>query len=157
MPILSVFIDMSNVLSAAKDKKFKIDFDKLKTFILKGRSFIRIIAYLVQLNAKADLAPFIYALKSLDYDVKIKSAQKMHDGRIKADWDIGMTVDIMTVAHKLDVVCLVTGDGDFIPLVKYLQNQGVRVEGYAIKGPGISRDLRLACDDFFEITLAQSA
>lgn len=157
MQRLSVFIDMSNILSAAKLKNFKIDFSKLKDYILRGRPAVRMIAYLVQLDKKANLDPFVYALRNLDYEVRIKFAQKMHDGRIKADWDIAIVVDIMAATQKLDTICLVTGDGDFISLVNYLKGQGIKVEGYAVKGPGVSRGLRLSCDEFFDITQAQSS
>ena len=91
---------------------------------------------------------FFDALQKSGYEVRTKDLQIFPGGAKKGDWDVGITVDAIKLAGHLDVVVLVTGDGDYIPLVQYLQNtKGCRVEVIAFQ-ESASGKLIEAADDF---------
>ena len=68
---------------------------------------------------------------------------------------IGMWVWLWThkkLASKLDAVVLVSGDGDYVPMVEYLQNMGTQVEAISF-GKSTSGKLRESVDDFIDLSL----
>ena len=87
----------------------------------------RAIAYIVQ-KPDSDQSGFIEALTSIGYEIKSKELRIRLDGTAKGDWDMGIAIDALAIASKLDVVVLVSGDGDFVPLVEMLKAQGCKVE-----------------------------
>jgi uncharacterized LabA/DUF88 family protein len=72
-------------------------------------------------------------------------------GSKKADWDVGLTVDAIKMSPRLDSVVIVSGDGDFVPLVEYLQTIGVQVEVVSF-GKSTSGKLREVIDDFIDLS-----
>ena len=69
----------------------------------------------------------------------------------KGDWDVGLAVDAIKAGAKLDAIVLVTGDGDFVPLVEFLKvNFGCQVEVIAF-GRSTSGQLKEAADDFIDL------
>ena len=68
----------------------------------------------------------------------------------KADWDVGIVVDAIRMAPNVDVIVLVSGDGDFIHMVEYLKNQGKRVEAIAF-GKSSSSELKEEVDEFIDL------
>ena len=83
--------------------------------------------------------------------ILLKDLQVFYGGAKKADWDVGLAVDAITAAPKLDTVILVTGDGDFVPLVQYLQTHGgCQVEVVSF-GRSTSGKLKEAADDFLDL------
>jgi len=95
--------------------------------------------------------PFFEALEKLGIEIKTKDLQIFYGGAKKADWDVGMAIDAVTAAPKLDAVILATGDGDFIPLVDHLQiREGCQVEVITF-GRSASSKLREACDEFIDM------
>jgi uncharacterized LabA/DUF88 family protein len=96
---------------------------------------------------------FFDVLTKLGIETKTKDLQIFSDGTKKGDWDVGLAVDAITLAPKLDAIILVTGDGDFVPLVEYLQaHSGVQVE-VACFGKSTSARLIEATDDFMDLAL----
>jgi uncharacterized LabA/DUF88 family protein len=83
--------------------------------------------------------------------VKTKDLQVFYGGHKKGDWDIGIAMDIIRLSQKIDVVVLVTGDGDFIPLVEYLRNHGQYVELMAF-GESASSQLIKEADEFTDLS-----
>ena len=84
-------------------------------------------------------------------ETKIKDLQIFSSGAKKADWDVGLAIDAVKLAPKLDAIILVTGDGDFVPLVEYLQmNQGCQVEVVSF-GKSTSVKLIEAADHFMDL------
>jgi len=77
--------------------------------------------------------------------------QEYVGGLKKADWDVGITIDAIRLASLVDVIVLVSGDGDFIPLVEYLKNQGRQVEVIAF-GKSASSRLKEMADDFLDLS-----
>ncbi len=130
---LGIFVDVQNMFYSAKLlHQSKVDYGRLLREITGTRHLIRAIAYIVQ-KPDVNQAGFHEALSRFGYELKIKELKIRPDpdrsgGTAKGSWEIGMTIDAMTIAAKLDCVTLVTGDGDYVPLVECLKNYGCRVE-----------------------------
>lgn len=115
-----------------------------------GRQLIRARAYVVTTESGEEQS-FFEAMKKLGIEIITKDLQIFFGGAKKADWDVGMAIDAVTMAPKLDAVILATGDGDFIPLVEYLQrHSGTQVEVISF-GKSSSSKLREVCDDFIDM------
>jgi len=125
---VGVFVDVQNLFYSARALHHgKINFKKLLEYLVAGRELTRAIAYIVQ-KPESDQTGFIEALESVGYEIKSKDLKIRLDGTAKGDWDMGIAIDALAIAPKLDVVVLVSGDGDFVPLVEMLKAQGCRVE-----------------------------
>src|SRR5690606_14640850 len=94
----------------------------------------------------------------LDHGFKIvtKPLKRFADGTIKANVDIELALDLMAMADRLDVVCLVSGDGDFQHLVETVQERGLRVEVVGLGG-SVSANLRKAADAYVDLDSATSS
>lgn len=120
---IGIFIDVQNLYHSAKNLyKARVNFKELVRYLSGGRKLIRAIAYVVKTEATEGESAFFDALKQADIELRMKDIQIFPGGMKKADWDVGMAVDAIRMANFLDVVVLVTGDGDFIPLVEYLES-----------------------------------
>jgi uncharacterized LabA/DUF88 family protein len=95
-------------------------------------------------------APFFDALTKIGIETRVRDLQEWYGGAKKADWDVGIVIDAIRTAPGLDVVILVSGDGDFIPLVEYLKNQGKRVEVMAF-GKTTSLKIKEIADEFIDL------
>ena len=115
-----------------------------------GRKLIRAIAYGVKTEEGLE-EKFFDSLEKVGYEVKSKDLQIFRGGMKKGDWDVGIAIDAIKLANNLDVIVLVSGDGDYQPLVQYLQyNKGVRVEVMAFK-KSCSHLLIDVADDFIDL------
>lgn len=125
---LGIFVDVQNMFYSAKAlHQSKIDYSKLLQEIVSNRDLVRAVAYVVH-KSDVDQSSFTDALKRLGYEIKTKELRLRPDGTAKGDWDMGIAIDTIGMAPKLDTVVLVTGDGDFVPLVEMLKAHGCRVE-----------------------------
>jgi uncharacterized LabA/DUF88 family protein len=113
------------------------------------RKLIRAIAYVIRAQMPEEHT-FFEALSKAGYEVKAKDLQVFFGGMKKGDWDVGITMDVIRVINKLDTVVLASGDGDYLALVEYLQNFGIRVEVIAF-GKSSSNKLVDAVDDFVDM------
>jgi len=147
---VAVLIDTQNLYYSAKNIfGAKVNFGEVLKLAVAGRKLIRAFAYVVQTKTGEE-KPFFDALTKLGIETRIKPLQEYYGGLKKADWDVGITVDAIRVAPSVDVIVLASGDGDFVPLVEYLKNQGKRVESIAFSHSASSR-LKEAVDDFFDL------
>lgn len=127
-PRVGIFVDVQNIFYAAKEKfDGRLDFQKLLYETLQGRSLVKATAYVVK-TPEINQTNFINTLESLGYEVKARSLKIRFDGSAKGDWDLGIAIDTISLSDKLDVVVLVSGDGDFVDLVRMLQSKNIRVE-----------------------------
>ncbi|MBI4094431.1 MAG: NYN domain-containing protein [Candidatus Liptonbacteria bacterium] len=149
---VGVFVDVQNLYHSAKNLHHaRVNYKELLRHVAAGRQLIRAVAYVVKSDTAAGEASFFEALQSAGLELRVKDLQIYADGVKKADWDVGMAVDAIRVASFLDVVVLVTGDGDFLPLVDYLKwGLGRFVEVAAFHRTASSR-LREAADKFVNI------
>lgn len=126
---LNIFIDTQNIYHSARNLyDAKVDFGKLVNLLTSGRNLINAFAYVVQSELTQRELDFFEALIKNGIRLRAKELLIYPDGSKKADWDIGIAVDVVKFSELVDVVILVTGDGDFLPLVEYLQNKGKQVE-----------------------------
>lgn len=153
---LGIFVDVQNMFYSAKLlHQSKVDYGRLLREITGTRHLIRAIAYIVQ-KPDVNQAGFHDALSRFGYELKIKELKIRPDpeGRsgvtAKGSWEIGLTIDALSMAHKLDCVTLVTGDGDYVPLVEYLKMNGCRVEVVSFERSTAS-ELIKAADQYIPI------
>ncbi len=146
---VGIFVDVQNIFYAAKPFNARLDFEKLLELSVGKRRLIRAIAYVVQ-SPDVDQSNFISMLQQKSYEAKIKDLRQRSDGSAKGDWDMGMAIDIMRFVDKLDVVVLVSGDGDFVPLVDLVKTLGPRVEVISFTY-NTARDLINSADEHIPI------
>ena len=149
---VGVFIDVQNLYYSAKNlHNQKVNFGNIVKEAVAGRKLIRAIAYVVRTESK-DEQPFFEALYNLGIETREKDLQIFSTGMKKADWDVGLTVDAIRLAPSLDAIVIVSGDGDYLPLVEYLQkSSGKQVEVVAF-GETSSSKLLEAADDFIDLS-----
>lgn len=148
---VGIYIDTQNLYHSAKNLYHsKVNFGQIVKDALDGRKLVRAIAYVISTES-GDENAFFDALGKVGIETKTKNLQIFSSGSKKADWDVGLAIDAVKLAPKLDAVILVTGDGDFVPLVEYLQmNQGCQVEVVSF-GKSTSAKLIEACDHFMDL------
>ena len=119
---VGIFLDIQNLYHSSKNLYHsRVNYKELIKSIVGGRKLIRAIAYVVKTETTLGEASFFDALKQAGIELRIKDIQINADGTKKADWDVGMAVDAIRMASSMDAIVLVTGDGDFVPLVEYLK------------------------------------
>src|SRR3989339_393511 len=147
---IGVFIDVQNMYYSAKNLfNKKVNFGHIVAEAVAGRKLIRSIAYVVRTETQ-DEQPFFEALYNLGIETREKDLQIFNTGMKKADWDVGLTVDAIRLAPSLDAIVIVSGDGDYLPLVEYLKSMGKQVEVAAFGETSSSR-LKEAVDDFIDL------
>lgn len=148
---VGIFIDTQNLYHSGKNiYRSKVNFGKIVEDALDGRRLVRAIAYVIATESGEESA-FFDALAKVGIETKVKDLQIFGSGAKKADWDVGLAIDAVKMAPKLDAVILVTGDGDFIPLVEYLQmNEGCQVEVVSF-GKSTSSKLIETADSFLDL------
>ena len=147
---VGIFIDTQNLYHCAKNiYGAKVNFGQVVKDGLSGRSLTRAVAYVITTES-GDEKNFFEALGKMGIETKTKNLQIFAGGAKKADWDVGLAVDAIKLAPKLDAVILVSGDGDYVPLVEYLQNVGCQVEVMSF-GKATSAKLIEASDDFIDL------
>jgi len=114
-----------------------------------GRQLVRAIAYVIRTESGEEKA-FFEALTNMGVETKVKDLQIFAGGTKKADWDVGMAIDAIFLAEKVDAIVIVTGDGDFVPLVEYLKGGRAQAEVMAF-GRSASQRLKEAADDFTDL------
>ena len=119
---VGILVDVSNMYHSAKNLYHKrVNFKEVLKEAVAGRKLIRATAYVIRTESEEETS-FFEALSQQGFEVKIKDLQIFAGGAKKADWDVGIAMDAIKLANKLDVIILVSGDGDYVPLVTYLQN-----------------------------------
>lgn len=148
---VGVFIDTQNLYHSARNLyQARVNFGAVVKDAVAGRKLVRAVAYVITTEA-GDEKNFFEALAKLGIETKTKDLQIFAGGAKKADWDVGLAVDAIKMAARLDCVVIASGDGDFVPLVEYLQTLGVQVEVVSF-GKSTSGKLREACDDFVDLS-----
>ncbi|GBD34141.1 hypothetical protein HRbin34_00460 [bacterium HR34] len=147
---VAVFIDVQNLYYSAKNLyNSKVNFKAILEESVSKRKLIRAFAYVVKTKTGEE-KPFFEALIKSGIETRIKELQEYYGGLKKADWDVGIAVDAIRTSSCVDVVILVSGDGDFVPLVEYLKNHGKKVEVVAF-GRSASSKLREVADEFIDL------
>ncbi len=131
---VAVLVDIQNLYYTARVLyNKKVNFKNVLTAAVGDRKVIRAIAYGISTTEGME-EKFFEALENAGYEVKTKALQIFAGGARKGDWDVGIAVDAIKLAQRVDVIVIVSGDGDYAPLVTYIQNStGCRVEGVAFE------------------------
>ncbi|PIR47529.1 hypothetical protein COV06_03105 [Candidatus Uhrbacteria bacterium CG10_big_fil_rev_8_21_14_0_10_50_16] len=136
---VGVFIDVQNLYYSARNLyNRKVNFGNIVKKAVGARQLIRATAYVVSTKT-GENQPFFDALNNLGIETKEKELMEYDGGQKKADWDVGITVDAISSAPDLDVIILVSGDGDYMPLIDYLHSRGKFVEVAAFRETTSSR------------------
>ncbi len=148
---VGIYIDAQNLYHSGKNLYHsKVNFGAIVKDALDGRKLVRAVAYVISTES-GDETGFFDALTKVGIETKVKDLQIFSSGAKKADWDVGLAIDAVKLAPKLDSVILLTGDGDFCPLVEYLQmNQGCQVEVVSF-GKSTSSKLIEVADHFMDL------
>lgn len=149
---IGIFMDVSNMYHSARNLfTARVNFGKILEQASDSRQLIRAFAYVIK-SPSPDEQPFFDALQKSGFELKMKELQIFSDGSKKGDWDVGIAVDAIAFSEKLDTIVLVTGDGDFVPLINFLRNsKGCRVEVMAF-GQSSSQRLKEAADEFIDLS-----
>lgn len=150
---VGIFVDVQNLYYSAKYQyQAKIDFGRLLKITTKNRTLIRAIAYIVQ-TPDIDQTNFINILKDFGYELKSKELKIRPDGTSKGDWDMGIAIDTISMVNRLDVIVLVSGDGDFADLVYMLKARGAITEVVSFPS-NTAEELKLAATDYIPLDSA---
>jgi uncharacterized LabA/DUF88 family protein len=148
---VAVFVDVANIFYAAKAAGVDIDYVTLLKSAGAGRDLVRAYAYTGLDPENENQRNFHDFLRRHGYKVVSKDIRKYGDGKVKANLDIELVVDMMKTARNLDIAIVVSGDGDFAPAIRAVQEMGVRVEVISFRG-NTSSDLIEVADQFTDIT-----
>jgi len=147
---IAVLIDVQNLYHSAKNLYgARVNFKNLLLEAVAGRQLIRAIAYVAKADEPGE-ASFFDALEKAGIEVRVKDLQVYPDGTKKGDWDVGLAIDAVRLSSGLDAIVLISGDGDFVPLVEYLKALGKHVEVIAF-GRTTSFYLKEEVDEFLDI------
>ncbi len=147
---VAMLIDTQNLYHSARNLYgAKVNFGAVLKEAVAGRHLVRAVAYVITTEAE-DEKSFFEALNNLGIETKTKDLQIFFGGAKKADWDVGLAVDAIRFAAKVDAVIIASGDGDFVPLVEYLKFMGTQVEVITF-GRSASGKLREVADDFIDM------
>lgn len=149
---VAVLVDVQNLYHSAKHLfSARVNFKALLNEVVAGRLLVRSLAYVVKAGEMEEEQAFFDALSKAGFEVKMKDIQIFPGGMKKADWDVGLAVDAIRLSSLVDAVIIISGDGDFVPLVEFLKMQkGVQVEVAAF-GRSTSAKLKEAADDFLDL------
>jgi len=149
---VAVLVDVQNVYYSARNLfNTKVNFKALLKHVVHDRLLVRAIAYVINAEAAGEKVNFFEAVNEAGFEVKEKELTVFLGGAKKGDWDLGIAMDAIRLGHKVDSIVLVSGDGDFCPLVNYLQQSlGCLVEVVAFKHTTNHKLIEIA-DDFTNI------
>ncbi len=130
---VGIFIDTQNLYHSARTNfQAHVNYRAMVEHALNGRQLVRAFAYVIR-SEKADEAKFFDALTDMGIETRVKDLQIFYSGEKKADWDVGIAIDIVRMTEKLDAIVLVSGDGDFLEVLRYVKSRGVRAEVMAFR------------------------
>jgi uncharacterized LabA/DUF88 family protein len=148
---VGVFVDVQNMYYSARALfEQKVDFGQILKEAVGDRHLIRAFAYVIAAENE-DEGSFFNALQDRGYELRTKQLLNFYGGNSKGDWDVGIAMDVVKLVPKLDVVVLVSGDGDFAELLRYVKSRGVRAEVMAF-GSSASSQLREEADALLDLS-----
>jgi uncharacterized LabA/DUF88 family protein len=133
MEKVAIFVDVQNIYYTVKERfnrhfNYSIFFEKATS----GRKLVKATAYAIDRGDEKQIK-FQQILKNLGFEIKLKPYIQRNDGSTKGDWDVGITVDMLDIADKVQVIVLASGDGDFDIAVQQLRNKHhVNVEVFGV-------------------------
>lgn len=153
---VGVFVDVANLLYSARTLRISVDFGKLLDFLRGNRRLVRAHAYCPTSPQAGDEQMFLQAVKGLGYRITTKNYKTFSSGAKKADLDLDLCMDVVRLVdgRAVDCIVLVSGDSDFMPMLDYCSDHGVRVEVAAFD-EAMSATLRQSCDLFVNLSMLE--
>ncbi len=154
-PRTGIFVDAPNVCYAAENARVTLDFGRMLKYLTRDRHLVHALSYSpiiddvregIRYETQRFVAPFLRS----GYKLITKPLKRFSDGSAKGNFDIELALDIITMAERLDVVVLVSGDSDFESVIQHIQSRGVRVEVVAFAS-NVSTELVNVADTFLDI------
>jgi uncharacterized LabA/DUF88 family protein len=152
-PRVGIFVDVPNLIYAAERRNINLDFGRILEYFTRDRELVRASAYAPisdDPQMKLESQRFVHHFVGHPYRIVTKPLKRFADGSMKANFDIELAIDILTMSDRLDVVVLMSGDGDFRRLVELIASRGVRVEVVAF-GETASNELKSVADLYIDI------
>lgn len=148
---VGVFVDVQNLYHSAKALyNARVNFKSILEKAIAGRKLIRAQAYVTRGDSPEEQG-FFDALEKIGFEVRSKELKTFISGAKKGDWDVGLSMDVLRLASKVDTIIVCSGDGDFVDLLEYVKNaQGCRTEVIAFR-KSTSSSLVEECDDFIDL------
>jgi len=147
---VGIFIDAQNIYHSAKELfNARVNYKNILDVAIQERQLIRAYAYVIK-SDKSEEETFFKALNELGIETRIKDLQVFSGGAKKGDWDVGIAMDIVRMTEKLDAIILVSGDGDYAEVLRYIKSRGVKAEVMAF-GPSTSSMLIEEADVFTDL------
>jgi uncharacterized LabA/DUF88 family protein len=133
MDRIAVFADVQNVYYTVKQQhNCHFDYGSFLREVTSGRKLVKALAYAVDKGDKRQ-AQFQQILAKIGFEVKLMPYIQRADGSSKGDWDVGITLDMLEYAGRVDTVVLASGDGDYALAVdKLVDELKVAVEVYGV-------------------------
>lgn len=121
MSKIAIFVDVQNIYYTTREAYGRqFNYHKLWQRISGLGDIVSATAYAID-RGDSRQEKFQAALKHIGFDVKLKPFIQRSDGSAKGDWDVGITIDVMEVARQVDIVVLLSGDGDFDLLLRRIR------------------------------------
>jgi uncharacterized LabA/DUF88 family protein len=153
LPKVGIFLDVPNLIYAAEQLGVRVDFGKLLDYLTEGRQLVRATAYAPITDDPAtrfEKQRFVEPVIGHGYKIVTKPWKRFSDGGMKANFDIELAVDILTMSDRLDVVVLLSGDGDFRRVCELVESKGVRVEVVSFS-QSTAMELRSVADSYIDL------
>jgi len=131
---VAIFVDVQNVYYTTKQAFGRhFDYNTFWALATRERQVVKALAYAID-RGDGKQRQFQNILRGIGFDVQLKPYIQRSDGSSKGDWDVGIAIDVMDYAAGVDVVVLVSGDGDYALLVDRIrQKHRLRVEVYGVE------------------------
>ena len=147
---IAIFVDVQNIYYTCRQSFNKqFNYRALWNFIAEQGDIVTANAYAISRNDSQQQA-FQKALKHIGFDVKLKPFIQRSDGSAKGDWDVGITIDILEIAAKVDKIVLLSGDGDFDLLINSVNELNTQTTVMSVESL-TAKSLIDACEHFQSI------
>ena len=153
---VGVFVDVQNIQEVFEKQAAEVRYDQLKQYLIKDYSrkdaeVTKFVAFIPFRKDDEKRQELLDAISLMGYRVIAKPAKERPDGSVKANMDLEIALEILSMCDTIDEVVLVTGDSDFLPLIDFLSKKGKRVR---LIGPGrgpTAIEIIRAADEFENI------
>lgn len=148
---VGVFVDVQNMYYSARALyEQHVDFGEILKEAVGDRQLVRAFAYVIEADNDEE-STFFEALENRGFELRSKKLLNFYGGNSKGDWDIGIAMDVVRLLPKLDAIVLVSGDGDFADLLRFVKSRGVRADVMAF-GSSASSALREEADALLDLS-----